>query len=124
MRTFKLNDDEDWETDGTPGRLDLVLVSDGADFTRASILGRLPIQKGSWRYDLTLGVDWESLVGHAISEAFTLAAVVAELLTCEGVDAALIGDFTVVDVTDTRKRLIDGQVYTRGGTLPVTIEVP
>jgi hypothetical protein len=124
MRTFKLNTDEDWETTGATGQLDLVLVSDGADFTRASILGRLPIQKGSWRYDLTLGVDWQSLVGHAISEAFTLAAVVAELVNCEGVDAALVGDFTIVDVIDTRKRMIDGQVFTRGGTLPVTIEVP
>jgi hypothetical protein len=124
MRTFALNDDEDWLTEGPIGQLDLVLVADGADFTRASILGRLPIQKSSWRYDLTLGVDWESLVGHGISEAFTLAAVVAELLACEGVDAALVGDFSVVDVIDTRRRQITGQVYTRGATVPVTIEVP
>jgi hypothetical protein len=123
-RTFKLDDSEDWALEGAIGQLDLVIVSDGPDFTRASILGRLPIQKGSWRYDPTLGVDWQSLLGRAISESFTLAAVVAELVLCEGVDAALVGDFTIVDIVDTRRRTIDGQVFTRGGTLDVSVAVP
>lgn len=123
-RTFKLDDSEDWALEGAIGQLDLVIVSDGPDFTRASILGRLPIQKGSWRYDPTLGVDWQSLLGRAISESFTLAAVVAELVLCEGVDAALVGDFTIVDIVDTRRRTIDGQVFTRGGTLDVSVTVP
>ena len=123
MRTFKLSPDEDWEVTGPVGQLDLVLVSDGAEFTRASILGRLPVQKGTWRFDPSLGVDWQSLIGK-VSEPFTIAAVVGELVVCEGVDAALSGDFAIVDDVDTRRRRIDGSVYSLGANLSVTIAVP
>jgi hypothetical protein len=123
MRTFKLSPDEDWAVAGPVGQLDLVLVSDGAEFTRASILGRLPVQKGTWRFDPSLGIDWQALVGK-VSEPFTIAAVVGELVVCEGVDAALSGDFAIVDDVDTRRRRIDGSVYSLGASLSVTIAVP
>ncbi len=124
MRTFKLDENEDFAVEGEPGRRDLVLVSDGADLTRASILGRLPVQRGSWRYDPALGVDWQSLLGPGISEQYAIAACVAELLSCEGVTAALVGDFVVIDNVDTRRRTIEGTVYVRSGTLDVVITVP
>lgn len=124
-RTFKLDATEDWALEGPPGQLDLVLVSDDdPEFVRAMILGRLPVRRGTWRYDPTLGIDWQSLLGPAISEAFTLAAVTAELLLCEGIQAALVGDFTIVDDIDTRRRTINGRVYVSGDTIDVTVAVP